>query len=1231
MNHPEEEKRRPKKHSVAKEKERDEHKHEERREANQQVAEVARAVSAVLAGQGASAALAVHQHMTANVYSSETRDELEADNKSLMGKFISWRELSEITEKRDYRISFTLAHDTSQHPPRYRIGKQMHTTFFIGGVEDKFNTRSNVSNSFESYLDNSTSWNMFQAVRALNDKKIYDEHELRVYIQDTLDVVADLMDSALVTYQHMPISCSKVSKFRVRLHNSDLSLYDELLYFIRYIYELLALTSGQHLYMFLETLFAKTTVPMKWFLEKLDIQMFATVGEFDNYYDNLVFSNRREYVEYTLKYHEDNLYDSHNLGKAIRKFLEMESLDEENYDIIAQQLKSQGVKKDITLRVELTRTVKYLKLELQAMGLPTSLETIDTFEYELQFSNFIESSPLEQTLKYKRLEGTMTVDTKDIDRSVDRTVVKKTVFIKRVVEKMSSVKSAEPDTYVQFEEIQQLLQRIGMPREDIYDFIEQLAETECQEYKGYQLTGVIADRKTLGRQSKASAVSPDGQNTAMIEFRARKQASPRHLIGRNLAVLKVPKKNIADFKRETLNGLYPHQIAFINATLDMAALWAYSAVIYNTVVSSGKTTSVVSLAFTLKQLREMTGRAKMLIYTTWSLNVLKEVFIKSKEIKLDVLSAFANANGNIVIKRASSVQDKNNVPFDEIVEHDILICHPLTLMKLLATTSNTLTDAVVVIDELNSGNLNSVPEHVLGSLISLLTDRQVHMCLLSASIQKNKHINYLNRYGKTKLIESSNILVPTTVRQFDSTPMDIFNWTSTAKSSLTKVLENSFFRRFINPENVCLPSDYIVAMKNKGIFDHSVMLEVFSLYGRGRTTSSSREEQLVRVPYAQCDEMKCIKAMSNYTLVACVEPQLLADEIYDQVIEAIKIYLATKILDIRKMYSDLEIVEAQLKDKCYCENKVKSHLLEKVKNIEERLRNATNMKAGQDGQVDFGTAGSVQGQITFIKGLLKDSRFTPVEKMTLASLCNFEDVDDDAVERITAKPIITSKERDVIQQMSMQTLTKSERLNLALVQRKQKLLDDQECLKRQESHISDTIRDTIINILGSAGIQHKFVPTVVPKDVIEWNKDKTNEYIWKLLGVFVETKKNRIAPSNIPLNRLFGTDNFARGVDLAVEAVIITNSFAEKVSSDTILQMSGRCGRPGKSKISIVYMSAEVYDRIFRTGSSADIHRIMLRSNYYLQNQSQVDVLEMPSHDSNFIRRLELLLDNMRK
>ena len=1136
-------------------------------------------------------------------YTPEVSEDLDAPKNSLMGHFIDIRAIREIVDKKDFRIPS----DIRQINGKYRVGKQTNTTFYIRGIDDHYN-QSNVKNSFEQYLLTNTSWNMFQALRSFSGRKIYDEVQLKVYIQDTFDIIRDLMEPSLDLFiqsdPHIPASIRPYKEHLITFR--ALSIYDRFVYFIQYCYEYLVVSSNQDVYHYLEYLFEPTKVPLKWFIEKLELNTFSDVGELHHHYRSLVPVNRREHVEYTLQYHEDHLYDTHNLDKIIIKFLTTEQLViTENLQRIASVIKSEASKKEVIFKILLKRSIPYDPLHLKAFGIPVGLTLDEEVEYELQFHNFIVGTNVSQTFKYRR------------------------------VKEGCYHKTLEADTFVQFSEAKLLLNLTDLTEEQKYEFIELICNGTMT-YMNYKISGIICNAKHIGKQKRTTITQlvPNSDGEALfesIEFSPRQQPSPRHLIGRRLSVLNVPfKTNINEYERESLGGLYTHQIAFINNTLDMLFHYLYIAVIYNTVVSSGKTTSVVSLAYALSYIGGTNGKKMTLIYTTWSPNVLKEIFIKSKEIGLKVLSAFNNANGHMVIKSASSFQNKNNIPFREITNHDILVCHPLILMKLLSSNNERCdtSNIVVVIDELNSGKTNSMSEHVLGSLISYLTEKSIHMCLLSASIQRNKHINYLTNYGKIKLVESSNILVPTVVRMFNGTPMNIFNW-MTAPTQRTKVLENSFFRRFVNPENVVLPPQYVEMMKRQGVFDYSIMLEVFFLYGNNQQITGFINSGSARpndTPETISDaEMKCIKQSNNYTLVATSNPGLLAIELYGDILPIVRTILEEKVTNIQVLYSELQAIEATLKKPCYNDNPVKASLLRKNALIDERKRRESELRTDDEGHVVNMTTNGI------LRAMSNDIlRFTVEERRLISTLMTCDDVEDKVIDKLLAKPGLTLKEKEVLETLSGQTLTKSERRNLQTLAEEQKLIADRASLKRQEEYVSNEIRDLIMRVLQTRQIVHKFKPVVDLADIIAWNKNKTEDYIYKLLGVFVETKKTPIAPQ-YQLNRLIAGENFSRGIDLAIEAVIVTNDFANNYSSDTILQMSGRCGRPGKSKISIVYMSSDTYDRIYKSGSSSDINKIILRSNYYLQNQSQTDVWEMPREEQNFVQRIELLAENLRK
>jgi hypothetical protein len=133
-------------------------------------------------------------------------------------------------------------------------------------------------------------------------------------------------------------------------------------------------------------------------------------------------------------------------------------------------------------------------------------------------------------------------------------------------------------------------------------------------------------------------------------------------------------------------------------------------------------------------------------------------------------------------------------------------------------------------------------------------------------------------------------------------------------------------------------------------------------------------------------------------------------------------------------------------------------------------------------------------------------------------------------------------------------------------------------------------------------------------------------YPYAIMHVMFADASVKDLPSH-KLNRLFFDEAGARGTDLPLEAVLITRSFEgykegdvipdymrtkgripDGASVDSILQMTGRCGRPSLSKISIVYMSADCYDRILNETKSSDTRSAMMRTKYYRQDVNENNI-----------------------
>jgi hypothetical protein len=135
------------------------------------------------------------------------------------------------------------------------------------------------------------------------------------------------------------------------------------------------------------------------------------------------------------------------------------------------------------------------------------------------------------------------------------------------------------------------------------------------------------------------------------------------------------------------------------------------------------------------------------------------------------------------------------------------------------------------------------------------------------------------------------------------------------------------------------------------------------------------------------------------------------------------------------------------------------------------------------------------------------------------------------------------------------------------------------------------------------------------------------------------------------INRLFYDKAGARGIDLPIEAVIVTRSFEgytredlkrgripkymissdgkfpEGYSTDDILQMTGRCGRPSLSKISVVYMSADCYDKILNETKSCDTRNVMMRTKYYRQDVNENNITGPITNRSEDTRVTHLIRD----
>ncbi len=1170
----------------------------------------------------------------------ERAEDLDANAGSLTGRFITMKEIRDISPVKDFRIAFDLHKENGL----YRVGKQKKTTFPLIGVGDCFNKppEKGFDLSFEAYLKKTTSWNLMNTISDYDGSVIYDETNINVFIQDTFDVIRFHMDDALIKFVESDFSSSAHAFFWNRLKEADLDDYDRFIYFLSYLYEHLLTTGFQQTYTLMESFFVGIKIPLSYFISKFHAYYFRDLRTLHAHFSSLPLCNRRERVQYSVKFREGNLWDTYQLTNAIEAFIEAEELDNGSFDIIANAIKAHSPKRELITTVKLKRTMRVNEDDLRALGLPKKTEDVVDLNYEIKLDGFIVDGKFPSEFSYREL-----------------------------LNDPSTRKFVNAENYLQIEEITKLV-KFTDGALDVNDVIIQASKDNFV-FDEYSLAGVMVDQNHLGKQKKAT-LSKDGEVIKTIEYCARKQASPRFLVANDLAILKVPKQRDVSFTREINDGLYEHQVRFIDRNLEAIFSKQNETTVYSAVVGCGKSTSVASLAYALKTATvDFKEPKKTVIYCMWAKKVLKEIFIKSKEIGLDVLSSFETDGGRYVIKAANDTgtQNSQNIPFENILDYDILVCHPLVLLKHLAmydnkrrtsdsSVPNILDNVIVVVDELNSERLNSTPEHALASLLAF---NPKHLCVLSASIEKNKHINYLRSLSKLTVIESVNIMTPAILRQMNGLPMDVFCW---QKPNTTKVLSNSFLRRFLSLENVLFDDDFVSEMRYRGVFDVATMFEIFSLTHAhceipvvGNVPLSQTMIDQRFAPNKDFDiETECIKKSENYTLVSCSDSSKMACSIYGHIVRRILALLETKVNEIEVLFQKEAKIKEELGKPCYRETKEVHKMVDKVMSEYEKRQNP-DLILDESGKVTAAKAKTTPEQRTKLTTMAHDEdRFNSDMRGIFKRLAENKSLSEEqrsilersivfcekksSSEHVEPKlaldesqlsegtrRIFSVYEKNMLVELSgIQQLKAQEYRLKETMLTKEALLTKRARCELDRASLQEEIIKTIEGFLVSEGIFHKYAPTVTLEGIKKWSKDKSEDYIWDLIGVFIESKRTEDLPIRSQ-NRIFAGEALSRGVNLPIEAVIITDDFVNTVSVDTLLQTTGRCGRPGLSNIAIVYMSAKAYLKVYNEKASNDVEKIMQRTNFYLQTPSQVDVLKAPNVRVGETRRLDVLLQHI--
>jgi Uncharacterized conserved protein len=148
----------------------------------------------------------------------------------------------------------------------------------------------------------------------------------------------------------------------------------------------------------------------------------------------------------------------------------------------------------------------------------------------------------------------------------------------------------------------------------------------------------------------------------------------------------------------------------------------------------------------------------------------------------------------------------------------------------------------------------------------------------------------------------------------------------------------------------------------------------------------------------------------------------------------------------------------------------------------------------------------------------------------------------------------------------------------------------------------DELNETCDLILKQHGFIHS-QPIKMTREMINECVDGAESF-YTVIGVFAPTRSTIGEIERGRYNRFFSGKDFAHGIDTPLEAVIFTQTVDDgsgegaSFSADDILQMSGRCGRPSKSTVSVVYMANSTYLKCIN-GDKADITNLLLRYKYY--------------------------------
>jgi hypothetical protein len=158
---------------------------------------------------------------------------------------------------------------------------------------------------------------------------------------------------------------------------------------------------------------------------------------------------------------------------------------------------------------------------------------------------------------------------------------------------------------------------------------------------------------------------------------------------------------------------------------------------------------------------------------------------------------------------------------------------------------------------------------------------------------------------------------------------------------------------------------------------------------------------------------------------------------------------------------------------------------------------------------------------------------------------------------------------------------------------------------RMQGYVRDLISQCD-SLLRRHGFNHSEPIGLTRQRITEIINEGRLSDIYELIGVYAPASALECPKDK--KNRLFVDVACARGLDIGLESVVITKAYGDRYDADDILQISGRCGRPSKSIISVVYMAGDTYEKSIIDNQTRGLVSTLHRYHYYRQTMDSTSI-----------------------